>query len=250
MMKKIILGVCFIFAFFAFEETSISAKEVISSDIIVDISGDAIGIIEIYDNSEIKISYKYGLRLAELYYCDEEVDCKINFYNKIIIAEASEDDWLKNEETGLKTFQYKPILKDGLKYKLKVNAYFGSTSNYTGTENVNTGFMLVGLEVSSKDVYVEGSSKSGISDEGLNNLMNDLSEIVNEVVLPVMYTVLGLFLVVKGAILGVQIVKNADHPDIRREKIGALKWLLIGSCIGVVASTVVGIITGFFENWL
>ena len=121
---------------------------------------------------------------------------------------------------------------------------------YTGTENVNTGFMLVGLEVSSKDIYVEGSSISSIADEGLNTLMNDLSDIVNGVVLPVMYVVLGLFLVIKGTILGVQIVKSADNPEVRREKVGALKWLLIGTCIGVVASTVVGVVTGFFKDWL
>ena len=43
--------------------------------------------------------------------------------------------------------------------------------------------------------------------------------------------------IVKGALLGVQIVKAADEPQVRQEKIGSLKWLVIGCCLGFGITT-------------
>lgn len=249
-MKKIILGLSLLFGMLLFTNVSVEAKEVIASDSINDMSGNPVGVIEIYDNSEIKISYKYGLRLAELQYCVEGNDCMMNIYKYEKIAEANSSESYKNETGELKSFRYKPILEEDTKYKFRVTAYFGSTSSYTGTENVNTAFMLVSLTVDTKEEYVMGSKSPNIENEQLDTMMSNLKEIVNNTVLPVIYIILFIFLIVKGALLGTQIVKNADNPDIRSEKIGALKWLLIGVAIGLSANTLIGVFTGYFSNWL
>lgn len=85
-----------------------------------------------------------------------------------------------------------------------------------------------------------------ISDSDLASLMEKISSI-GQTILNVIYIVLGLFLVIKGALLGMQIVKAADEPQVRQEKIGSLKWLVIGIAIayGVagVANILVKVIT-------
>ena len=88
---------------------------------------------------------------------------------------------------------------------------------------------------------------SGISDSALAGAMGKLGGIV-ETILVIIYIVLGLFLVVKGAILGMQIVKAADEPQVRQEKIGSLKWLVIGCGIAYAASALVSVLTGFFSG--
>ena len=70
---------------------------------------------------------------------------------------------------------------------------------------------------------------------------------IKDLICNIIYIVLAAFLVVKGAILGMQIVKAADEPQVRQEKIGSLKWLVIGVAIAygvaAIADFVIGLIT-------
>lgn len=88
---------------------------------------------------------------------------------------------------------------------------------------------------------------SSITNSDLANAMVKLGEIVNTIMI-VIYVVLGLFLIIKGALLGFQIVKAADEPQVRQEKIGSLKWLVIGVAIGYgvagVAHVLINVISG------
>ena len=79
-------------------------------------------------------------------------------------------------------------------------------------------------------------------------MMDKVSDIVMSIVMPVLYAVIGVFLVVKGAILGFQIVKAADEPQVRQEKIGALKWLVIGVAIAYAATGLVHVVTGVISG--
>ena len=83
----------------------------------------------------------------------------------------------------------------------------------------------------------------------MSGLLGKAQYIVNTIVLPVIYVITSMILVVKGALLGVQIVKSSDMPDVRREKIGALTWLFIGVAIAYAATSVVGVISGFFKSF-
>lgn len=227
---------------------SISAKEVVASGSSEDIYGESIGVVEIYDNSEIVISYRYGLRKVELRYCSQGDKCDMNVYETIEVMESSEEQPYKNSSAGLKEFKYKPILEDNVKYRFKVKAYFGTSSRYSGKENYSTGFMLSIVSIDTDETYVMGSKSKSVGDEGIKDTIDKIQEIVNDIVLPVIYALLALVLVVKGALLGVQIVKSADDSETRSQKVHALKWLIIGVAIATMASTVVGVLTGFFES--
>lgn len=88
---------------------------------------------------------------------------------------------------------------------------------------------------------------SSITNSDLASAMEKLGEIVNTIMI-IIYIVLGLFLIIKGALLGFQIVKAADEPQVRQEKIGSLKWLVIGVAIGYgvagVAHVLINVISG------
>ncbi len=90
---------------------------------------------------------------------------------------------------------------------------------------------------------------SGISDSALAGAMTKLGDII-QTVLVIIYIVLGLFLVVKGAILGMQIVKAADEPQVRQEKIGSLKWLVIGVAIAYGVTGIANIVTNVMKKEL
>ena len=95
---------------------------------------------------------------------------------------------------------------------------------------------------------VRDTNISDIEDEELQSMMDKVSDIVMSIVMPVLYAVIGVFLVVKGAILGFQIVKAADEPQVRQEKIGALKWLVIGVAIAYAATGLVHVVTGVISG--
>lgn len=78
----------------------------------------------------------------------------------------------------------------------------------------------------------------------------DVIESVVDTITLIIYIVLGLFLGVKGAILGMQIVKAADEPQVRQEKIGSLKWLVIGVAIAYGVTAAVDILTGYISKTL
>ena len=77
--------------------------------------------------------------------------------------------------------------------------------------------------------------------------MDKLGDVVN-MLTTVIYVVLGVFLVVKGALIGMQIVKAADEPQVRQEKIGSLKWLVIGVAIAYGVTFAADVLVGYLEN--
>lgn len=95
------------------------------------------------------------------------------------------------------------------------------------------------------DAFEKGNQ---IEDEDMRNLMNKISDIVDDYVLPIIWSLLGLLLIIKGTMLGVQIVKSADEPQVRQEKIHSMKWLVIGVAIAASASAVVKVLLNFFER--
>lgn len=88
---------------------------------------------------------------------------------------------------------------------------------------------------------------SQISNTDLAGAMTKLGEIV-QLILNIIYIVLGLFLIIKGAILGMQIVKAADEPQVRQEKIGSLKWLVIGVAIAYGVAGIANIVISVLSS--
>lgn len=102
---------------------------------------------------------------------------------------------------------------------------------------------LLNFLTGSNAVTISGSAMTG----GLEAVLKQVADI-GQTILVVIYVVLGVFLIIKGAILGMQIVKAADEPQVRQEKIGALKWLVIGVAIGYGVAGIANILIGVIAN--
>lgn len=87
-------------------------------------------------------------------------------------------------------------------------------------------------------------SISGTNVGEFNDLLAKIAEVA-QLLLYVIYFALGLLLVIKGALLGMQIVKAADEPQVRQEKIGSLKWLVIGVAIAYGISLVAQVLVSW-----
>lgn len=95
-----------------------------------------------------------------------------------------------------------------------------------------------GLSMSSPEVSLSGN---------LAQIMGMVDKI-GKVILTCIYIVLGVFLVIKGALLGMQIVKAADEPQVRQEKIGSLKWLVIGVAIAYLVAIAADVAIGIIKD--
>ena len=158
----------------------------------------------------------------------------------------------KEEDPFLDNIEYKVDSH----YSIVVNHYFCSireegnnSCEYYDSENTQTVFNVSGNDlINGLSLGGTGEVTDGIADEGLKDMMSKIYDIVHNTVMPIIWGILGLFLVVKGSLLGVQIVKSADEPQVRQEKVGSLKWLVIGVAIAYASSFLVDVVMGFFKD--
>ena len=255
-MKKIckygVFLILIIFTFLTYNSSIVNASEIIDSNINQDIFGDPISSMKIYKNGKVELEYKYGLRKVDIYYCIKGEECDNQNYQFKNIMESNESEPYKGDGSVMTKYEFFVSLEEGNEYRVRVEAYFGTSNAYTGTETINGAFTIGSVQIlDTKDQYIGGrgaGDTGNISDSRIRGLMDTIITIVNKVVLPVIYAVTSLYLVVKGTLLGVQIVKSADDFVTRREKIGALKWLVVGVAVTYAATTLVGVISGFFKG--
>lgn len=161
----------------------------------------------------------------------------------------------KDNDTVLKELSQRTDGDKSTKYTLFVRANFcalrqGEEPEFSACQYYDDP-VIAKVEIDLNDVkndYNISIDTSGIENEELRGLMDKIVEIVNDYVLPCIWALLGIFFVIKGSLLGFQIVKSADEPQVRQEKVGALKWLVIGVAIAYGASGVVRALTAFFSG--
>ena len=235
----------FSFLFILFTGLKVEAKTALIDRPTHNIVGEVLATTQIYDNGKIQVNYKYGLRRINAYYCDTSTVCDSEEkFNIINIMESTSENPYKNTGEEMDTYSYQLKLETGKEYRVKVEIYVGSYSNYTGQETV----MGISKDTHDTEDKVVIISTNNVSDENIRKLLDKITNITNTFILPVIFILLGIYFVIKGAILGVQIVKSADSPEIRIEKVRTLKWLVIGVAVAYCASGLVGIITGYFES--
>lgn len=253
-MKKIrwiFIVVAMTFCFFVSTKTNVHAAEVIANATSQDIFGDTISKITIYSNGKIELEYKYGIRKADMYYCIKGEQCDNGNYSVLNIIDATELMPFKNDGASLAKHTYNIQLDPGFEYRIRVEAFFGTSNAYSGTESIYGSFTVGSVQIAdTKDNYINGKEIGSVGNEHLDGALGKVQVVVNKAILPIIYIVTSLFLIIKGTVLGFQIVKSADDPNVRREKIHGLKWLIIGVAITYAATSVVGLVTGFFKSEL
>ena len=228
----------------------VSAKETVNFIEYVDIFGTRLNSITIYDDGEVILDYKYGLKKVDLLYCEKGRNCDNDVYDRKTILESTAANPHKNTSDSLASYSFKIGLEKDIEYLITIEAYFAKDSSYHGDESIGDWVIGTKQTLDSKNTYIKGtgSDTTNIKDEDIKGLLENIQHITNKVILPIIYIATTMVLVIKGALLGVQIVKNADDTNLRQEKVHALKWLVIGVGITYVGASFVGLVTGFFKN--
>jgi hypothetical protein len=80
----------------------------------------------------------------------------------------------------------------------------------------------------------------------INDTLSRMLYIANDIVIPVLWVILGVLLLVRGIMLGMDIVKSADEPEVRKKKVGGLIWLIVGVFVGYAVTIVASIVMSMF----
>ena len=200
----------------------------------------------------LSVQYQNGIVGLTTYICDNNTssaqNCKSNYITKFVEGTFSSESPLINDSNEVRVFNPvytthsdgKPLNsysdtidsegKSLSTYKIAVFAQFcivaakddnGVTSCYNAEQQERP----ITFESFSLD---QGITTSNEVNETLAKVLN----VVNNIFIPILWGALGIFLIVKGILLGMDIVKSADDPDTRRRKVGGLVWLIIGVFIG------------------
>lgn len=86
-----------------------------------------------------------------------------------------------------------------------------------------------------------------VGQEDFASLWNSIWPVLTTVIW-VIVGVLGVVLVIKGVTTALAVVKAADEPQVRQEKIGSFKYMAIGVAIAMVIVSVMNIALGIFTK--
>ena len=83
-------------------------------------------------------------------------------------------------------------------------------------------------------------------DEGLNSSIVDILTVINNVVIPILWALLLILLLVRGILLGMEIVKASDDSELRKRKVSGLVWLFIGVFAAYAVTIIASIVMSMF----
>ena len=102
---------------------------------------------------------------------------------------------------------------------------------------MNLWMLTGGTEGSPFDTLFGGTGDGG------SNSMCDLWESVIQIVTAVIWILVGvlaIILIIKGVTTALAVVKAADEPQVRQEKLGSFKYLAIGMGVALVIAVLAG----------
>ncbi len=109
--------------------------------------------------------------------------------------------------------------------------------------------MLTRLQMKAGMMLAVSGQGNKTSEDDADKLINTIYEFFfSGWVRVLILTGLGLFLVIKGVMIGVGIVQASDDQQQRKEKINALKYLIIGVVLVVVLYMGAGAIINMIAN--
>lgn len=213
---------------------------------------------------EVEVQYQYGMTNLVVYICDTTADCALaNIKPKTTYVDsdlAMDQNDTSNEnslkyvvnrfsqktvDTYTKTFstptsgeplerypeKFDEFGKPDNKYHLLVKARLCQirTDDLNGCAGWSNELTTLISEEFDLSTGVTGSSE-------FNKTISEMLYITNSIVIPILWVVLGLLLIIRGIMLGIDIVKSADEPEVRSKKVHGLIWLFIGVFLGFVAT--------------
>ena len=209
------------------------------------------------DRLDLQIKYQNGIKNVAVYIClnnstISNESCATQGKTTYIDGSEYRDKWLINSSEEIATYNLsftgRPFAGTNLanyddgddKYKIVVKADFCQVRNNDNTDC---------LKWDSQGVYLDDEfvlDRSFTSSAQVNKTIKQILDILNNIGMPIIWILLGVLLIVRGILLGIDIVKSSDDADLRKKKISGLVWLFIGVGIGYVISISASVIMGMF----
>lgn len=212
----------------------------------------------------VSIEYQNGIAGLEVYICEKSnfSNCEVSYITKFVDANLD-------------------ISSDSTKFQInnseEVRVYYAEFTNVTDGDSLNTYIDKVESDGSvdneyrilikadycimrsndastckvwDKDVTAKDEKfvlESGITTSGqLNTTIGKMLNIIHNIVIPILWGILGVILIVRGIMLGMDIVKSADEPEVRKKKVSGLIWLIIGIFVAYVITIAARVVMGMF----
>lgn len=240
MKKSFLVSLLFIFATIFFNGVSVDARETLDFATSFYPGEGEIGSIVIYDDYVVRVSYKYSASDVKIKICPSSTCSNLN--TQIYTSEETYFDDVHTDFYIADHFD----LDNGTDYKISVSASFkpypaAITDSASGF--IETEFEYIKENASSEED--NSSDKNKYADEALTRTQK-IIWVFKVIIIPLIYAVLIVVLIVKGVLLGIDISKYADEPDVRKEKIRAFTYFGVAIFLVAILNTVGGFVTGLF----
>lgn len=240
MRKKIVVCLLFLLGIVFSGTTSISARETIDFVTSFYPGEGEIGSIEIYDDYVIRIAYKYSASDVEIKICPADM-CS-NLSTQTYLSDETYFDGTHTDFYMADHFE----LENGVEYKVSVSASFKPYP--AAIYDTSSGFMETDFEYIEENASFEenkNTDENKYADEALTRTQK-IIWVFKVIIIPLIYAALVVVLIVKGILLGIDISKYADEPDVRKEKIRAFTYFGLAIFLVAILNTVGGFVTGLF----
>lgn len=220
-----------------FKSTTVGAANVIGHSPVIYSTEGQIGAITLYDDYVLRVEYKYSASNVQIRICPTD-----NCVDGLTQSYTSPENFFDGDHVDL-YLKDLFVLTDGTKYNIVMSASFKPYASAITV--VSTG----GL--SEEFVYVEenASDESDNKDDKLEEVLTrsqKIEKILRTYVIPGLYAILLIVLIIKGILLGIDIAKHADQPEVRGEKIRAFSYFGVAIVLLLLLNTIAGFVTGLF----
>lgn len=200
------------------------------------------------NEATVSIQYQNGIKDVNVYICETtqtDQDCKDNpitqYQDDTEIVNSSElikeyTKAFRDPKEGKHLEDYTDSIEtDGQivnNYKVLITAKFCQlrTEDRQECRSRSNDYILV----SENTTLATGLTASG----DLNKTIMKVLTVVNNYVIPILWLAEAILLIVRGIMLGIDIVKASDEPDVRHKKINGLIWLFIGVFASIAVTSI------------
>lgn len=239
-MKKKLVVFALLITGFLFSGYTVEARETLDFATSFYPGEDEIGSIVIYDDYVVRINYKYSASNVEIEICPADMCTSLNKQEY-----TSNETYFDGDYTDFYVADHFE-LENNMEYKISVSAAFKpypAAIQDTSSGFIETDFVYISENASSEDDEREEGNK--YADEALSK-SEKIAKLFREIIIPLIYLLLLVVLIVKGVLLGIDITKFSDEPEVRKEKIRAFTYFGLAIFLVAILNTVGGFVTGLF----
>ena len=235
-MKRIIFYFSLFLSFFFLFTSNVNAATSVKSTEKY-YQQNVIGTIDLYDDYSVKFTFTVEMSDVLLQVCP------VNNCNNLTIQKYSPNQSYFGDEKTVYFYLYDHFeLVDGQVYEITVQAEFLPTPSSVNGQPADLSHQLEYIE----EKAGESNDDKNRYEEGIEKSTNKVVLAFRNIIIPLLYGVLVVVFIIKGILLALDLVKFADFPDIRKEKIRAFAYFGVAVFALVMLNTFAGWYTGLF----